>query len=89
MTYNSIIANTYGVRLYFCLPVIAVRVSGGHLCEAEATDRAGRRDRRKVRGNPFFLFRVLRILSRSALRMTSRLVIANAVGRVAIRSPIL
>ena len=55
MTYNSIIANTYGVRLYFCLPVIAVWVSGGHLCEAEATDRAGRRDHRKVRSNPFSL----------------------------------
>ena len=34
-------------------PVIAVRVSGGHLCEAEApTEPAG--ETRKPRGNPFF-----------------------------------
>ena len=36
-------------------------------------------ERRKVRGNPLFLFRVLRILSRFALRMTSRLVITTTV----------
>ena len=42
MTHNLVIANTYGVWLCFRLPVIAVRVSGGHLCEAEApTEPAG------------------------------------------------
>ena len=44
---------------------------------SRSTDRAGRRDHRKVRGNPFSLLRELRILSRSALRMTNRLVIAK------------
>jgi len=34
----------------------------------------------KVRGNPFFLFRGLRILSRFALRMTHRFVFASAEG---------
>ena len=70
MTNRLVIADTYGVRLYFRLPVIArVRVSGGHLCEAEApTEPAGETavrceairyplprhcEHRKVRGNPF------------------------------------
>ena len=50
------------------------------------TDRAGRRDRRKACGNPFFPFRVLRILSCSALRMTNRFVIASTNRCAAIRS---
>ena len=43
MTRRLVIANTYGVRINFRLAVIAkVRVSGGHLCEAEApTEPAG------------------------------------------------
>jgi len=73
-----------------------VRLSGGHLCEAEApTEPAGEMckrlrqsvlspsrhcERRKVRGNPFSLLRVLRILSRFAFRMTNRLVIAVRVS---------
>ena len=49
MTHNLVIANTYGVWLYFRLPVIAVRVSGGHLCEAEApTEPAGETAARRV-----------------------------------------
>ena len=36
-------------------------------------------------GNPFFFLRVLRILSRSALRMTHRLVIAKAVRCAEVR----
>ena len=42
MTSRLAIANTQGAQIYFRLPVIAVRVSGGHLCEAEApTEPAG------------------------------------------------
>jgi len=41
--------------------------------------KTGRRDARSY-GNPFFL-RGLRILSRFALRMTSRLVVANTIRR--------
>ena len=49
MTNRLVIVNTYGVRLYFRLPVIAVRVSGGHLCEAEApTEPAGETAARRV-----------------------------------------
>ena len=82
MTHRLVIANTYGVRLHFRLPVIAidfaafvplviaseqsergnpfphplviakVRVSGGHLCEAEApTEPAG--EMCNGCGNPF------------------------------------
>ena len=63
---------------------------------SRSTDRAGRRDRRKVRGNPLLtpvslrgalaprqsvsLSRELRILSCYALRMTHNLVIANTYG---------
>ena len=55
MTYNLIIANTYGARINFRLPVIAkVRVSGGHLCKAEApTEPAG--ETQNGCGNPFLL----------------------------------
>ena len=42
-------------------------------------------ERRKACGNPFFLFRVLRILSRFAFRMTGYLVVVNAARRVAFR----
>ena len=53
--------------------VIAVRVSGGHLCKAEApTEPAG--ETQNGCGNPSS-FRGLRILSCYALRMTSRLLI--------------
>ena len=88
----------YGVLKLFVLYkyfVIAVRVFGGHLCEAEApTEPAGetavRRaairfspprhcEHRKVRGNPFSFKREIRILSCYALRMTNRLVATNAV----------
>ena len=69
-------------------------MSGGHLCEAEApTEPAGEtvirrlairplslRSRVNGCGNPFFPFRVLRILSCFALRMTYRLVIAVRVS---------
>ena len=71
-----------------CCLVIAVRVSGGHLCEAEApTEPAGETAARRVaiRSSTFViakprkrlwqsvsLSRGLRILSRSALRMTKR-----------------
>ena len=73
--------------------VIAVRVSGGHLCEAEApTEPAGETAARcaAIRSSAFviakprerlwqsvFLLREIRILSRYALRMTSGLVAAN------------
>ena len=55
-------------------PVIArVRVSGGHLCEAEApTEPAG--ETQSGCGNPFLFLRGIRILSRCAFRMTNRLV---------------
>ena len=56
--------------------VIAVRVSGGHLCEAEApTEPAGETAARRVAIRS--LLRGIRILSRFAFRMTSRLAIAN------------
>ena len=54
MTSRLVITTTVKCAIN-CRPVIAVRVSGGHLCKTEATDRAGRRDHRKVRGNPFSL----------------------------------
>jgi len=88
----------YGVLKLFVLYkyfVIAVRVSGGHLCEAEAPtepvgETAERRaairfspprhcEHRKVRGNPFSFKREIRILSCYALRMTNRLVATNTV----------
>ena len=88
---------------FFRLPVIAVRVSGGHLCGAEApTEPAGETAARRVsirlpcslslRGalaprQSVSLLRVLRILSCSALRMTYRLVIASTVRCAAIRFP--
>ena len=86
--------------------VIAVRVSGGHLCEAEApTEPVGEtadrcaaiffptplslRSRVNGCGNPSS-FRGLRILSRYALRMTYRLVIANTYGvRLYFRLPVI
>ena len=123
MTSRLVITTTVKCAIN-CRPVIAVRVSGGHLCKAEApTEPAGETAVRRVAirfpcspslrrcgcpvdtfakqkhrpsrqarcvngcGNPFFLFRVLRILSRFALRMTNCLVIANAVRRAAIRFP--
>ena len=49
---------------------------------SRSTDRAGRRDRRKVRGNPFLFLGVLRILSRFAFRMTGYLVIAKPCKRL-------
>ena len=49
MTSRLAIANTQGAQIYFRLPVIAVRVSGGHLCEAEApTEPAGETAVRRV-----------------------------------------
>ena len=86
MTRRLVIANTYGVRLYFRLPVIASEQS--------------------ERDNPFLhtlviargfspvairsLSRGLRILSCYALRMTSRLVIANTYGvRLYFRLPVI
>ena len=74
--------------------VIAVRVSGGHLCEAETpTEPAGetavRRvailrpchcEHRKVRGNPFFSFEESTDSFARAFRMTSRLVAASVTG---------
>ena len=86
MTHCLVIANTYGMRLHFRLPVIASEQS--------------------ERGNPFLhtlviargfspvairsLSRGLRILSCYALRMTSRLVIANTYGvRLYFRLPVI
>ena len=58
--------------------VIAVRVSGGHLCEAEApTEPAGETAVRCAAIR--FLLKEMRILSCSALRMTSLLVATNTV----------
>ena len=68
--------------------------------QSRSTERVGRRDRCKARGNPplviakpckrlwqsVFPFRVLRILSRFTLRMTHRLDIVSAVMCAAIRS---
>ena len=61
-----------------CRSVIAVRVSGGHLCEAEApTEPAGETAVRcaAIRS----LLKGMRILSCSALRMTSLLVATNTM----------
>ena len=86
------ILSRYALRMTDHL-VIAVRVSGGHLCEAEApTEPAGETAARcaAIRSSAFviakprerlwqsvFLLREIRILSRYALRMTSGLVAAN------------
>ena len=59
--------------------VIAVRVSGGHLCEAKAPTEPTGETRAPAAIRSFL--RVLRILSRFALRMTSRLVVANTIRR--------
>ena len=70
------------------LVIAKVRVSGGHLCKAEApTEPAG--ETQNGCGNPFS-FRGLRILSCYALRMTYRLVIANTYGvRIYFRLPVI
>ena len=81
MTHRLVIATTVKCAIN-CCPVIAkVRVSGGHLCGAEApTEPAGETHKRLWQSAPL---RVLRILSRSAFRMTSRSVVAApAVGRL-------
>ena len=73
MTSRLVIATTIKCAIN-CRPVIAVRVSGGHLCKAEApTEPAGETAARcaAIRS----LLRGIRILSRQALRMTSRLLI--------------
>ena len=67
---------------FFRSLVIAVRVSGGHLCEAEApTEPAGETAVRCV-AIRFSFKGELRILSRYAFRMTSRLVIAKPCKRL-------
>ena len=49
MTNRLVFCKHIGRAVYFCLPVIAVRVSGGHLCEAEApTEPAGETAVRRV-----------------------------------------
>ena len=72
-----------------CRSVIAVRVSGGHLCEAEApTEPAGETAVRCAAIRP--LLKGRRILSCLALRMTSLLVIANTCGvRLYFRLPVI
>ena len=67
------------------LVIAKVRVSGGHLCEAEAPTEPASETQSDC-GNPFFPFKVLRILSCSALRMTNRFVIASTNRCAAIRS---
>ena len=69
MTSRLAIANTQGAQIYFRLPVIAVRVSGGHLCEAEApTEPVGETTARCVA--ICSLLREIRIFSHIALSMT-------------------
>ena len=77
MTNRLAIANTQGAQIYFRLPVIAVRVSGGHLCEAEAPTEPAGETAARCAAIRFSFKGELRILSRSAFRMTSRLVVAN------------
>ena len=49
MTNRLVIFKYIRCTVYFSLPVIAVRVSGGHLCEAEApTEPAGETAARRV-----------------------------------------
>ena len=55
--------------------VIAVRVSGGHLCKAEAPTEPAGETCRKARGNQFLFLRILRILSRLPLLRCPKVVI--------------
>ena len=78
MTSRLVIAihKACGNPLFLLLVIAKVRVSGGHLCEAEApTEPAGEMCKRLWQS--VSLLRGLRILSRYAFRMTGRLVIAN------------
>ena len=73
------ILSLFALRMTSHFVIAKVRVSGGHLCEAEApTEPAGKMYKR-LRQSVFPL-RVLRILSLFALRMTSRLVIETPVN---------
>ena len=84
MTYRLAIATIVECAASRRLVIAKVRVSGGHLCKAEApTEPAGEICKRLWQS--VFLSRVLRILSRYALRMTSHLVIVSTERCVAIR----
>ena len=85
MTSRLAIANTQGAQIYFRLPVIAVRVSGGHLCEAEAPTEPAGETAVRCAAIRSLLKEELRILSCSALRMTYRLAIATIVECAASR----
>ena len=62
--------------------VIAVRVSGGHLCEAEAPTEPAGETAVRCAAIRFSLKGYLRILSYCALRMTDHLVIAKPCKRL-------
>ncbi len=88
-----VIANEQSERgnpfLYTPFVIAKVRVSGGHLCKAEApTEPAGEICKRLWQS--VSLSRGIRILSRFAFRMTHRLVIANTYGvRLYFRLPVI
>ena len=89
------ILSCFALRMTSHFVIAKVRVSGGHLCEAEApTEPAGGMYKRLRQSVPLslrapqgarqsvFPLRVLRILSCFALRMTSHLVIAKPCKRL-------
>ena len=66
----------------FIFLVIAVRVSGGHLCEAEAPTEPAGETAERCAAIRFSFKGELRILSCFALRMTYRLVVAKPNKRL-------